>query len=250
MIPERNGFVAVPNAVNELAEWASPSFLQNLRFALCLLTEAQVCAQNLARPAWEFAVDILEMRRGGVTDGALRWLIAAGFVEHSAEVRTHKRRAERVFCPVPALTLSPRSCFVVTQTGLGLARRLRIAPGCSVASIGPGRLADDEDRSPAPPHWDSDCRELHAGGELVKRFRRPAPNQETILAVFEEEGWPTRIDDPLPARGNHCSAERLHDTIKSLNRHTVRPILHFSGDGTGRGVRWRWERGIASPTFP
>jgi hypothetical protein len=33
---------------------------------------------------------------------------------------------------------------------------------------------------------------------VVKEFKLPAPNQETILTAFQEEGWPPRIDDPLP----------------------------------------------------
>src|SRR5262249_44432444 len=47
------------------------------------------------------------------------------------------------------------------------------------------------------PKWDADRRELWYGAVLCKRYRRPAPNQEKILAAFEEDGWPGRIDDPL-----------------------------------------------------
>jgi hypothetical protein len=31
---------------------------------------------------------------------------------------------------------------------------------------------------------------------------------------------------------------RLHDTIKALNRRHLCHILHFGGDGMGRGVQW------------
>ena len=40
--------------------------------------------------------------------------------------------------------------------------------------------------------------EVRYRDEIVKRYRVPAPNQELILAAFEEEGWPQLIDDPLP----------------------------------------------------
>jgi hypothetical protein len=73
---------------------------------------------------------------------------------------------------------------------------------------------------------------------LIKEFRRPAINQELVLAVLEEEGWPPQIDDPLPPVDNIDPKVRLHDTIKGLNRHHMYQIIHFRGDGTGRGIRW------------
>ena len=50
------------------------------------------------------------------------------------------------------------------------------------------------------PTWDRDRQELRWGDEVVKQFKVPSPNQETILAAFEEEHWPSRIDDPLSPR--------------------------------------------------
>lgn len=95
------------------------------------------------------------------------------------------------------------------------------------------------DGPPAIPRWDPLKREFSYGGKLLKRFRRSAPNQERLLAAFEESGWPQRIDDPLPVDAEIVPAQRLHDTIKQLNRTLVEPLLHFHGDGTGRGVCWR-----------
>ena len=59
-----------------------------------------------------------------------------------------------------------------------------------------------------------------------------------ILAAFEEEGWPSRIDDPLPPQPEQDSKRRLSDTIKCLNRKQASPLIHFRGDGTGEGVVW------------
>ena len=70
-------------------------------------------------------------------------------------------------------------------------------------------------------------------------FSRAARNQEIILGAFEEEGWPYRIDDPLPPSGNVEPKRRLHDTIKWLNRDHEAQVLAFIGDGTGEGVRWK-----------
>jgi hypothetical protein len=99
------------------------------------------------------------------------------------------------------------------------------------------------------PHWDRDRRELRWANQLVKQYRLPAPNQELILAAFEEEDWPLSIDDPLPHEPEQDPKQRLHDTIKSLNRHQLRRLLVFTGDGTGEGVRWL-QRDLIVPRVP
>lgn len=87
------------------------------------------------------------------------------------------------------------------------------------------------------PHWDADRRELIVANTVIKRFRRPSQNQEKLLATFEEEGWGTKIYDPLP--GNADSKHRLRDTVYHLNRHHLKKgVLHFSTDGTGEAVLW------------
>jgi hypothetical protein len=87
------------------------------------------------------------------------------------------------------------------------------------------------------------------GSRVVKEYRVPCPNQEAVLAAFEEEGWPHRIDDPLSPQGEIEPKSRLHDTIKRLNRHHKEPLIRFQGDGTGEGVCWGYvELGVlASP---
>ena len=88
------------------------------------------------------------------------------------------------------------------------------------------------------PRWDCDRQELRLEEKLVKHFKTPAPNQELILATFEEIGWPIHIDDPLPPGRFHDPKRRLHDTINALNRHQIEPLVRFIGDGHGEGVRW------------
>jgi hypothetical protein len=92
------------------------------------------------------------------------------------------------------------------------------------------------------PHWDALRRELTVDGQIVKRFRLPAANQEAVLLAFEEEGWPAAILDPLPPRDEQDCKQRLHDTIKALNRSRRARIILFRGDGTGEGVLWEWSR--------
>ena len=85
----------------------------------------------------------------------------------------------------------------------------------------------------------------------LARFTQPGDevtvsNQEAILAAFEEESWPPRIDDPLSPVGNQDPKRRLHDTINSLNRHQKLSVIRFLGDGSGQGVRWEFTETLAA----
>ena len=71
------------------------------------------------------------------------------------------------------------------------------------------------------------------------RFCSVTQGDDRPLAVFEEEQWPSRIDDPLPQQNGQDPKRRLHDTINSLNRKQKNGLIRFSGDGRGAGVRWK-----------
>lgn len=86
------------------------------------------------------------------------------------------------------------------------------------------------------PLWNG--RELYFAGKVVKRYRNPGPNQQRVLEAFQEEKWPSRIDNPLSASESVDAQSRLSDTIKSLNRNHQHPLIRFRGDGTGKGVVW------------
>jgi hypothetical protein len=91
-----------------------------------------------------------------------------------------------------------------------------------------------------PPRWDAAFRVLRVGNKVVKEYRLPSRNQETILEAFQEEGWPHSIDDPLPPLAEVEPKSRLHDTIKRLNRHHKDRLIRFRGDGTGEGICWEY----------
>jgi hypothetical protein len=88
------------------------------------------------------------------------------------------------------------------------------------------------------PIWDRGRRELRIGRILIKRFCVPAENQEIVLSAFQEEAWPAHIDDPLPPAKEIDPKRRLHATIQRLNCNQKARLLHFHGDGYGRGICW------------
>ncbi len=73
---------------------------------------------------------------------------------------------------------------------------------------------------------------------MVKRFRLPADNQEAVLSAFQEEGWPSSVDDPLPPVQEIDPRERLKFTIRRLNAGQKEGRLRFFGNGTGQAVGW------------
>jgi hypothetical protein len=211
------------------------------RSGLAILLEAIETAKELQLDAWDFAVEIQNLRSAGLTSSGLRWLLCKGYVEHAIET-TQAAAAQRTFQPAGNLMLCEASCFVLTPAGVALARggrchsvdwKERGTLNLAQALPDPGAAA-----RPKVPRWDAACPELHWGPMLVKRFRLPALNQELILSAFEEEGWPPHIDDPLPNPFQHDPKQRLHDTIKRLNRHQVNQLVRFRADGSGCGIIW------------
>lgn len=114
------------------------------------------------------------------------------------------------------------------------------------------QLKDTYSVGPADGGWWQRCNPCCEGSDLsefsIDRNDDPyfesshcaliAPDQERILAVFQEESWPDRIDDPLPPVPGITPKRRLHSTIQCLNRNQKTHLLQFHGDGCGCGVRW------------
>jgi hypothetical protein len=214
--------------------------------ALATLLEAYEYAREVDRCDWDFAVRIDVLHRMGLTDNDLRWLVCKGLLASAREV--FPAGDERSFRHRGPLTFSRRTCFILTESGADAARELTERAGvvihpAAIAGVvaGPGvsgNGADTLSLVALTPVWDRLRQELRLGRVVVKRFKLPAVNQETVLAAFEEDGWPVHIDDPLPPRPDLDPKRRLHDTINSLNRNQKRPLIRFLGDGSGQGVRW------------
>jgi hypothetical protein len=102
------------------------------------------------------------------------------------------------------------------------------------------------------PYYDSARRELSLAGFVLKRFRKPAGNQEAILKTFQDDGdlngglWPPRIDDPISGQPPE-PIRRLHDALNALNaaiaeeavRSAAPHYIEFFTDGTGQGILWK-----------
>ena len=240
------------------------------------LARAADYAQDLGNSLWEFAVEIDRLLALGMTTSDLRWLAKRGYVIHGREVTSPRDAVRRFEPPEQNLAFSPTTCFVLTAGGLGMLGRDRSLASPAVVGM-PALLERNVDRSDARliengasdadelgtagsielpsrrlidaqsqqslegvlPNWDRESRTFLVGEYLIKRFRVPSPNQESVLDAFQEEGWPQSIDDPLPPSGDQHPKRCLRDTIKCLNLNQASRMIRFHGDGTGQRVLWQ-----------
>jgi hypothetical protein len=244
----------------------SPPLLAALRFLL----RAETFAEDAECPVWEFAVEIKDLTALGLTASDLRLLVWRGYIDHAMEISRPADTLRR-FRPWDNLCFPQRTCFVLTATGAALAASLEgplplLLPVASILPHSPvgeameelacgkaaGQWADGKAvEKSAGPSWDGDRKVLRFDGQLVKQFKVPSPNQEAILAAFEEESWPAAIDDPLPPQPGMEEKCRLRATIQSLNAHHAKCLLRFRGDGSGQRVVWeRVARRARGPAFP
>jgi hypothetical protein len=201
---------------------------------LLLLWRQYRTAQAAREDPWEFTVAGALLRNAGLSPEDLRWLIGARYIDYAT-----------LTDPPPANGLtggatngSAAAVYILTDRGAAMMSQIaELLENDGAASL--RRDAPKTGEPPAKPHWDPIRRELRYRGVVVKRFRKPAPNQELILAAFEESGWPQHIDDPLPPVDEIVPSVRLHDTLGRLNRTLKQGILHFGSDGTGQGICWR-----------
>ena len=90
---------------------------------IAVLLQAHKYAASLARSAWDFALEIRELRSEGLTSSDLRWLVCAEYVEHGREI-TIPGENERKFQRTALLTFSKRTCFVLTESGVAAAEQV------------------------------------------------------------------------------------------------------------------------------
>ena len=212
-----------------------------------LLRAHQYAKQSGSNP-WHFAVELEEFHQVGVSRSELRWLIVNGFALHAKEIsvpnapgRTFKCLAKHDLPTAVCFVLSDDAIANLSKWSIGASKRSPLNKGeLPSAQFTPdGQLFHIANLSESSlPRWDPRQQKLFLDGVLVKKFRSRAPNQEIILAAFQEEAWCRRIDDPLPPVPEQDSRRRLSDTIKYLNRNQTNELIRFHGDGTGKGVYW------------
>lgn len=228
-----------------------------LRRALRRLRELQSYASDTTQNAWDYAASYRELRGFGLTHNDFRFLVVSGWIEHQQQL-TAAGRLHRSLEAVDPLCFSKQSRFVLSSRGAALPT---LPATCSTTTkpppISPLQLSPDggarkQARSPSQsvlatrPSWRALERELWVGDVIVKQFRWPAPNQELVLAAFEEEGWPVRIDDPLSPHLDQDPKRRLNDTVRCLNRKQLHHLIHFRSDGTGEGLFWSFTKPTSS----
>jgi hypothetical protein len=205
------------------------------RAALALLWKAFAFARDLDLCPWEFSLRLKHLVELGVTESDLQWLVLHGYVDHADERTTFHDPVLR-FQPSTNVAFTVETCFVLGETGALVA-----GPGGEGADLPPSRPSKSPEIlsfSSHLPRWDRESHVLYLGQQVVKRYKRPSPNQDIVLSAFEEEGWPGRIYDPLPPKDEVVTKNRLHATIKWLNLNQETRLLRFRGDGTGEGVCW------------
>lgn len=205
--------------------------------AVSELLKAHDYAVDAGGDRWNFAVEIAVLHRLGITDTDLRWLLLKDFLRHQCETSC-PNDDRRTFEAINPLKFQPHSCFMLTDTGVNFARQLTLNVAGS-ATIFP-LFNRPRSIEALKPMWDPVRRELTVSQYIVKHFRWPAPNQELVLTAFQEEHWGNEIDDPLIPLDGLASRERLHDTIKGLNRRQKTRLIQFRGNGTGEGVLWQF----------
>ena len=94
-----------------------------LGLGLLMLLESSAYARMLDEDPWEFSIEWPELQRIGLTRTEGRWLIHGGLVEHAHEVTSVEDQRRR-FVAAPNLSLSTRSCLILTEEGRTLARRV------------------------------------------------------------------------------------------------------------------------------
>ena len=172
----------------------------------------------------------------GLMIGKLRRMVLLGYIEHAVEV-TRPQDRSRKFQPARNLCFHPRSCFVLAEAGVRFFELLGADGGEADAMAVVSPAASMAPCRPTP-QWDGQRRVLRFEGQVVKHFKVPSSNQEVILAAFQEEGWPTAIDDPLPFAVDLAPKYRLRQAIRRLNNNQENRLLRFRGDGTGERILW------------
>ena len=125
----------------------------------------------------------------------------------------------------------------------GRRKNMNSRGSAAMAAVNGSDKPGDSSTGQLLPRWDAMRRELVVDGQIVKRFRLPAVNQVAVLAAFEEEGWSSRIFDPLPPHaGQDLQATTARDrevaeSFSSCADHSFPRRRHRPRRSLGMGLR-------------
>src|SRR4051812_38162161 len=98
-VPSRRAGVEIYLLLGGLMpENSLPHWPREYAAAALLLLQAAELAEAAGRSPWDFAVELEDLRRSGLSRADLRWLICRGWLDHAAEISAAGHR-ERVFQP-------------------------------------------------------------------------------------------------------------------------------------------------------
>lgn len=200
--------------------------------ALRMLYFAHDEATATGTPEWQLAVGMSKMRTIGIEPADLRWLCCHRYIQHAIEV-TAAGDESRSFRATTSLSFFDRSCFMVTSAGVAFSREHAEEVFGEQDRRGPGKPAPVAPSRSATVEWDLGCRELRVDGGVVRRYRRKAESQWSILNAFQSRAWARSIGNPLDARPTRGRGQRLREVVSDLNQnHLVRRIcFHCDNDG-------------------
>lgn len=89
----------------------------------------------------------------------------------------------------------------------------------------------------AKPKWDLETGKLYYRDQIIRILRKTKKptNIHLILDTFEEDGWPSRIDSPIP---DDSLGGKLHEAIRSLKKDLI-AVITFSVQEGGKAVIWK-----------
>jgi hypothetical protein len=228
------------------------------RERLCALAEEALVSSRelhalvqfgLALGEEEYAAFVLMQDRWRVNDGSQA--PEQGLPDLSRLVRSAERLSPRLLAALPEVrrlvTFGPRladlgaAAFVDRVLGTHPAAVRGFIPLQTVCEF--FRILDErvrgrlqhvqDDPAARKPRWDANKKTLWYGSTVCVQYKKQARNQMRILAAFEEEGWPARIDDPLDPGTLRATIADLQEKLKACNA----PIF-IECDGTGGGLCW------------
>jgi hypothetical protein len=87
------------------------------------------------------------------------------------------------------------------------------------------------------PSWNRETLKLSFNGMVIRKLRADADNVFKILDAYEEDGWVSKIDNPISGSPTTTHEDRLKDAVDSLNSRLKKNTITFEATDDG-SVQW------------